>query len=90
MKILRRLVLSLAALVYYRIWNTELLSVGCRSEHRRLSSANREQGHYLNTVFFQNNAVPHVLELEKYAVNMPQIFVNMRLILVTDFIVSWG
>ena len=27
--------------------------------------------------FFQNNAVPHVLEIEKYAVNMRLIFVNM-------------
>ena len=36
------------------------------------------QGHYLNAVFFQNNAVPHVIEIEKYAVNMRQIFVNMR------------
>ena len=37
------------------------------------------QGHYLNAVFFQNNAVPHVqLEIEKYVINIRQIFVNMR------------
>ena len=57
----------------------------CRPIRRKMNPRGNPRSRYepralFNAVFFQNNAVPHVLE----------ICGNMRLILETEFIVWWG